>query len=117
MSNDKVDRSREHIDQGLTLLKIVFIIILGITIIKVLLGLDQTITFKSLLDFISDVPQVNMNDFMVFDDLRITADWGVFNFLRTFINLFTLPLGITVFIGGAIYQVITFLIYFIQFVF
>ena len=41
-------------------------------------------SFKSLIDYLSGMPDVSVAFATI--DLTITADWGAFNFLRSFIN-------------------------------
>ncbi len=84
----------------------VFIIVLFIISFSNYIRTGQFVefSFNSLLDFLSNFPQVDFNRFVF--DLTIYSDWSVFNFLRDFINFFTDFLELLIMFTGWLWQLI-----------
>lgn len=73
------------------------------------------LTFSSLLNWLGNLRsfslQVNISDF------TIVADWGLFNFLRNFLNIFTTSFGILYFLGANLINLLIFIGQFLLFIF
>lgn len=86
------------------------IFMLGVYILRFNSDPDNIPTLNSFLTMLSNIDTINVN--LIFDSLRITADWGIMNFLRDFLNYgIMLPIEIVVFIGGNLINLITYFIY------
>lgn len=75
-------------------MRIAFILLLFLLICNifayVLLGSTQEpITFTEILDKLSNAPTIDLDLNEAMTMYEIAADWGVFNFFRDFLNLFT----------------------------
>lgn len=66
-------------------------------------------SFKSLIDYLADMPDVSVYFSTI--DLSITADWGVFNFFRSFLNFFVDSFEILVTISGMAIQALVIIFY------
>lgn len=100
----------------LRLLSIIAILILFIRLFWRLRGSSNTLNFTGFLKFLSnlnsvDIGAVNINSFVV------GGDWGVFNFLRNFFNIFANLFGVVVWLSANVINVIRYLVAFIQFLF
>lgn len=71
-------------------------------------------TFTGLLDFIQTCPNVTLNPHFIG---TIDADWGLFNFIRDFINTLTTILGVGMYGASCITQVILLIGWFIAWAF
>lgn len=98
-----------------TVFSIIIVILLSISLIRVLNSGDS-ISFSSFLEMLRDSPSINM-PFRIFKDLTITADWGVFNFLRNFINVLGNITSVAVFISAGLANVLLYLVYFVRYIF
>lgn len=65
---------------------VVFMAIFLLAFFSAASGSDNTITFTSFLNALADSPSIDTSWIKTFNDLRISSDWGVFDFLRDFIN-------------------------------
>lgn len=74
-------------------------------------------SFNTALDFLQDTPQIELDLKDFNDKFQIVQDWGVFNFLRDFINILGSILGFAVWLVSCIINVITMLVYFIGWIF
>lgn len=72
-------------------------------------GSDNIFTFTSLLEAFSSAPSIPTSWITSFVSNKIVADWGVFEFLRNFLNSFVMPLlGTVSFVAVGVAQIITY---------
>lgn len=99
------------------LLKLFFIILLMVVVIRFLYdGVGSDISTMSFLEFLTSLPSVSTT-FRNFFTFSINGSWGVFDFLRLFINSFGNFFGIIWWITGALIDVILFIAGFLRFIF
>lgn len=82
---------------------VAFCFLLVVSVFRVANG-GYALTFQSFLDSIQNMPSIT--DFVANLDLTITADWGIFNFLRDFINVLGTLTTSAMYITGLLMQVI-----------
>ena len=92
---------------------IICCILLFLSLIRTVYNKDS-VSLVSFVDFLQTAPNIAFSSFV---DFTITADWGVFNFLRSFLNIFTGALSVLIFIGASIVQVIIYLMWIIGYIF
>jgi len=95
-------------------LGIFLIILLVVAMLGSLRGTGQTITFTGFLEYLSQSPSLNFFDISSF---KIVGDWGLFDFLRNFFNLFTTMIGVSIWIFQLFWNLIAWLLYFFRFLF
>lgn len=71
-------------------------------------------TFTGLLNFIQTCPNVTLDPHFIG---TISADWGIFNFLRDFINTLTTILGVGMYACSSVTQVIILVAWFLAWAF
>ena len=98
----------------LNLLLLLFALLLIFSMVR-MLNNGSPLTLTSFLDYIHSAPQVVANGGFV--DLSIVGDWGIFNFLRDFLNIFTGLLSCLLYLGGMLVQTITYLVWFVKYLF
>lgn len=91
---------------------IIFCAILISNIIKTLFS-SNTVTFTSFLNYITSVPQISTNFSM--ETIYISTDWGVFDFVRIFLNTIMMPINLSVFISRNLWNCLLYIIYFVRF--
>lgn len=89
-----------------------FILLLSVLATYIKTGTTDTFTFKSLLEIFSNSPMVDVSWSNV--DLTIYADWGVFNFLKSFLNWFAQIFEFLVTIVGMLWQGLNYMFYFVR---
>ena len=92
---------------------IFFLVIFTVAFYRFTAGLPVP-TFTGLLNFIQTCPNVTLDPHFIG---TITADWGVFNFFRDFINTLTTILGVGMYGASCITQVILLIAWFIGWAF
>lgn len=75
---------------------------------------SEPLTFTGLLETLSNSPQIALTNFL---DFSIYGDWGIFDFLRDFINTFSSFLSVIVWLFSQIFQCIQYFVFIIDFVF
>ena len=100
---------------GLRIFNIIFLIILAMCVIRFTFT-NTTISFTSFLEFLQNCPSIEMPSSFI-NSLSITDSWGVFDFLRNFINSLGTILGTVLWLIGNLLNGIVFIFYFIGFVF
>lgn len=101
-------------DNFLSLVIVIFSILFIVSYVRSLFGASD-LTFTSFLEFIQSVPQVSFSN--TFIDMTILGDWGIFEFLRQFINIFTNILSVLIFLFGGLVQLIMYLVYLLRYLF
>lgn len=91
---------------------IIFILLLIVFSSYLRSGDTTSFTFMSLLDVFSDVPSIDVSWSKV--DLTIYADWGVFNFLKSFLNWFTSIWEFFIVVIGMIYEGLGYIFYLVR---
>ncbi len=100
----------------LDILKYVVLILLVYELISYATGRLTSITFDGFLSVLENAPVFPV-ELLSQLDFTITLDWGVFNFLRDFINLFAPVLTVLSFVGLLLYNAIAYLLYFLRWLF
>lgn len=105
--------------RNFNLFGIVFIILFVFAFVSSVMGLDSNVSFSTLLQALSNAKTIDIASIMsAFNDLRITADWAVFNWLKTFINQFLMPLiSVLTYFALSIAQLFVFLFWVVRFLF
>lgn len=71
---------------GLSVFHYVFIILFIISFYYALIGRDFNLSFSGLLSILEEAPSIPTDWITDFANLTITGNWGVFEFLKTFLN-------------------------------
>lgn len=71
---------------GLSFFHYVFIILFIISFYYALIGRDFNLSFSGLLSILEKAPAIPTDWITDFASLTITGNWGVFEFLKTFLN-------------------------------
>lgn len=109
--------SRRELNNG-GLMRIALIMLLFFTLGNVFFsGSDESpvFTFSSLLTVLQNSPTLPFS--LSIDMLTISGDWGAFNFLKQFINWNLQPLSFFIFIIGNLINILSFLTYFLFYIF
>lgn len=99
----------------LSVFKVLVCILILVSLWRLLGGVSP-VSFGSFLEYMSNAPVISM-PFKFFNDLTIVSDWGLFNFIRDFINLNTGVIGVLVFLATGAINAIQYITYFIRFIF
>lgn len=100
---------------GLRIFNIIFLVILIMCVIRFTFT-STTISFTSFLEFLQNCPSIEMPNSII-NNLSITDSWGVFDFLRNFINSLGTILGTVLWLISNLLNGIVFIFYFIGFIF
>lgn len=73
---------------------------------------SSNLTFIGFLNYLAGAPNIELSWMTL--DLTIYADWGVFNFLRSFLNFFTDIFEVLLFVFGLITKGLGYIIYFVH---
>lgn len=95
------------------IVSIVLVLMFTILLFSVLTNNDRDVSLYGILDFLSQAKTITITDIQIVENLTITANWGVFNFLRDWLNLFV---GFFEFIAVLGSILINSFVYFWQFV-
>lgn len=95
------------------ILLIIFLAILSGNVLRLVFG-GSSFTFSSFLAMLSEVPQIPIRGMQTFN---ITADWGVIDFIRHFLNAVMMPLNLTVFISANLWNCLLYIMFFVKFLF
>lgn len=101
-------------DNFLSIVIVIFTILFVVSYVRSLLGASD-ITFASFLEFIQSVPEVSFAS--TFIDLTIVGDWGIFEFLRNFLNIFTNIFSVLIFLFGGLVQILLYAVYIVRYLF
>lgn len=93
---------------------LIFLVLLALGVISVLKE-DNIVSFKGLLDFLANAPQIDLS-FLDWSAINL-GDWGAFNWLRDFFNIFISAINVVVFVGTMAVQLIMYFLYFLKFIF
>lgn len=94
--------------------RIAFFVLFVLMFYSVATGSSQEVTFSSLLDILSGAPVIDNSWVQSFRDLSISSDWGVFNFLRDFLNTLMQIISFALYIVSGLVQVVVYFAYFIR---
>lgn len=92
----------------------IMILLLFIALIRNAQGW-QHLTFSGFLEYLTTSPTI-IPSFSI-TDFAIVSDWGLFNGLKDFLNIFTQLFGIIVWVCSSIINVLLYLFYFLRFIF
>lgn len=74
---------------------------------------SSSISFTSFLEYLSNSPDFSLS--VSISDFRIVADWGFFNSLRDFFNIFTVSFGFIVWFFTSVVNCLIYAFYFLRF--
>ena len=94
--------------------KIVFFVLFIVMVFNVISSNDRVITFTSLLEGLEESPSVSSKWVTSFAANTISSDWGIFNFLRDFINSLIPIISFFLFIINGLVQVVFYFTYIIR---
>ena len=100
---------------GLRIFNIIFLTILAMCVIRFTFT-NTTISFTSFLEFLQNCPSIDMPETFI-NNLVVTDSWGVFDFLRSFINSLGTIFGTILWLLNNLLNGILFIFYFIGFIF
>lgn len=78
-------------------------------------GSITTISFKSLLEYFTTVPDITSSFYL--SNFSIGGDWGLFEFLRNFLNIFANFFSVTFSVFGFLIQGLIFIFWCVRFFF
>ena len=107
---------RQEARTGFSILGIVFMLILMAALLRKLSGGSSIPTFTSFLEMLTSVPDISI-PFINAGIIQQLGDWGIFNFLRDFLNIFIDLLNIVVFLCNGFIQINLYVIYFVRWFF
>lgn len=106
--------SFDKADNFLSIVIVIFTILFIVSYVRSLTGASE-ITFTSFLEFIQTVPEISFANSFI--DLTILGDWGIFDFLRNFLNVFTNIFSVLIYLFGGLVQLLTYLVYLLRYLF
>ena len=93
---------------------VIFVFLLVIALIRKLSS-AESLTFTGFLEMLSNAPQVSFD--LNLSSFQLGGNWGIFDFLRSVINIFGSILGFIIFLIQNLINFCSYLIYFIEFIF
>lgn len=90
-----------------------FLFLFLISVFGVVNG-GSEMTLRSFLEMLQGVPSITIPKFI---NYSIVGDWGVFNVFKNFFNLFIIGVNFVVYIATCGVQLITYMFYFISYLF
>lgn len=100
---------------GFHIFNIIFLVILVMCVIRFTFT-GTTITFTGFLEFLQSCPSIDMPS-SVINSLNIPNSWGMFDFIRTFINSLGTITGTILWLITNLLNGLMFIFYFIGFIF
>ena len=93
---------------------VIFVFLLVIALIRKLSS-AESLTFTGFLEMLSNAPQISFD--LNLSSFQLGGNWGIFDFLRSVINIFGSILGFIIFLIQNLINFCSYLIYFIEFIF
>lgn len=102
---------------GLSIFHYVFMLLFIVSFFYAVSGTEQNLTFSGLLSILENAPSIPTDWIGIFSDLTIKDNWGLFEFLRSFLNsiMGIISFGLYLVTGAA--QLIVYIGYFIGMLF
>lgn len=98
----------------LSVLGIVLVTLLILNLVRFFRSAPN-VSFAAFLDYLSTVQSFDFSGFI--QKFTIGGSWGVVDGLRQFLNVFASLLGFLVYIAGSLFNLLTFVLGFVRFVF
>lgn len=98
------------------ILGIILVIMLIAVAIRFAMGSESIPTFTGFLETLTSAPEINI-PFLTQTTGIIMADWGIFNFIRDFINTLMQIVDVLIFFFNGILSVLTYVVYFFRWLF
>ena len=111
-----------NFDTGMSFVKFIFLVLFVLAISSYIFGNEMGLSFSALLDRLAGAESSSFNltayFYVLRDVMRITSDWGLFNFVRDFLNVILGAVGFLIQALGGILDIIIFLydLFFVNFV-
>lgn len=116
--SSKVSYDGNYKEHTIGILKLFLIVLLSVVVIRFLYSGNSTYTSSlSLLEMLSDLPSVSSSFKNFALKATITADLGLLNWFRDFLNVFVNFWSIMMWISGALIDVILFIGSFLKYLF
>ncbi len=94
--------------------RVFFFVLCVLMFYSVAFNTGRTITFTSLLQSLADAPVIDNSWISSFSDLTIRGDWGIFDFLKNFLNSFVGVISFLLYLVNGLVQLITYFGYIIR---
>lgn len=88
--------------------RVFFFLLCVLMFYSVAFNTGRTITFTSLLQSLADAPVIDNSWISSFSDLTIRGDWGIFDFLKNFLNSFVGVISFLLYLVNGLVQLITY---------
>ena len=113
----KYSDDKNYISGYLMIFKLLGIFLAFLIIISLIrkVNAGTPVTFSSFLNWLGDVNSFHLG--VNISDFTISSDWGMFNFFKEFLNIFTTSFGVISFIGSNLINLLVFLGQFLLFLF
>lgn len=114
---DKPVRRRSvanYASSGYSILSILLVLLLLFAVFRALTGGGPYLTFSMLLDALKDAPSIDLSNLTVFNQLHISSDWGLLNFLKDFLNFFVDILSVVGYLGAGLVNLCIYFGYFLR---
>lgn len=116
--NKRINERVSYISNSSSLLGSIIIILVAVAMIRILYnGTADGISFRSLLDLLSNAPQVSTVVKNFVQQLQIPGPWVILDGLRLFLNLNLQAVSIVIWLSSSLIDVCIFLSYFLMWLF
>lgn len=113
------DKRSDYTSPLLSIFAVIVLLIIAFNIPSLIRNdgsISYIFSFERFMNMLTEVPTIDVKVVTNFIS-TISADWGTFNFLRDFINVFINIFSGVACIAVGIVQLVTFLVYFIPYIF
>lgn len=94
---------------------LIFLIMIAIAVFWKLRGSNNILITENFLEWLSNLNRLDIN--LNVENFSIRGDWGVFNGLRNFLNIFTSIFGVIIWLFSNLLQLVLYVVDFIRFIF
>lgn len=94
---------------------LIFLIMIAIGVFWKLRGSDNILITKNFLEWLGGLNRLDIN--LNVENFSIRGDWGIFDGLRDFLNIFTSIFGVIIWLFSNLLQLVLYIVDFIRFIF
>lgn len=94
---------------------LIFLIMIAIAVFWKLRGSDNILITENFLEWLGNLNRLDIN--LNVENFSIRGDWGIFNGLRNFLNIFTSIFGVIIWLFSNLLQLVLYIVDFIRFIF
>lgn len=99
-----------------TIIGYILLALLFVNLFRLLNGsADASVSFAGFLEYVSNCPTIHFQSSL--NSFTITGSWGVFDFLRSFFNVFGAILGVLVYLFNSLLNMLMYVGYFLGYLF